>query len=107
MRTFSSQTKRDTLYLRCTTRQSQPETARHDTVKYEIDLSKGIDEKDFPTGYAEEDFYFKAGAYGQCSVNDSHPIWGPGCAGTGDFATDKKNGDYNSVTFSALKLNGK
>jgi len=83
------------------------ETARHDTVKYEIDLSKGIDEKDFPTGYAEDDFYFKAGAYGQCSVNDSHPIWGPGCAGTGDFATDKKNGDYNSVTFSALKLNGK
>ncbi|WP_394149154.1 polysaccharide lyase family 7 protein [Vibrio maritimus] len=83
------------------------ETARHDTVKYEIDLSKGIDEKDFPTGYAEDDFYFKAGAYGQCSTQEKHPVWGPGCAGTGDFATDKKNGDYNSVTFSVLKLNGK
>ena len=83
------------------------ETARHDTVKYEIDLSKGIDELDSPTGYAEDDFYYKAGAYGQCSVNDSHPVWGPGCAGTGDFAVDKKNGDYNSVTFSELKLNGK
>ncbi|MCL4107523.1 UNVERIFIED_CONTAM: hypothetical protein GTU68_011518 [Idotea baltica] len=83
------------------------ETARHDTVKYEIDLSKGIDELDSPTGYAEDDFYYKAGAYGQCSVSDSHPVWGPGCGGTGDFAVDKKNGDYNSVTFSALKLNGK
>ncbi|PME20335.1 alginate lyase [Vibrio cyclitrophicus] len=83
------------------------ETERHDTVKYEIDLSKGVDELDSPTGYADDDFYYKAGAYGQCSVNDTHPVWGPGCAGTGDFAVDKKNGDYNSVTFSALKLNGK
>ncbi|GEM78766.1 polysaccharide lyase family 7 protein [Vibrio superstes] len=83
------------------------ETARHDKVTYDIDLSKGIDDKDHPTGYAEDDFYFKAGAYGQCSVQESHPVWGPGCEGTGDFATDKKNGDYNSVTFSMLKLNGK
>lgn len=83
------------------------ETARHDTVTYDIDLSKGIDEKDHPTGYAADDFYYKAGAYGQCSVQDSHPVWGPGCEGTGDFAVDKKNGNYNSVTFSALKLNGK
>ncbi|MDN3682460.1 polysaccharide lyase family 7 protein [Vibrio tapetis subsp. quintayensis] len=83
------------------------ETERHDTVKYEIDLSKGIDSKDYPAGYAKDSFYFKAGAYGQCSVQDSHPVWGPGCEGTGDFAIDKKNGDYNSVTFSELKLNVK
>lgn len=83
------------------------ETERHETVTYEIDLSKGIDNKDYPTGYAKDAFYFKAGAYGQCSVNDSHPVWGPGCSGTGDFAIDKKNGDYNSVTFTELKLNGK
>ncbi|MCL9776518.1 polysaccharide lyase family 7 protein [Vibrio methylphosphonaticus] len=83
------------------------ETAKHDTVKYDIDLSQGIDDKDYPTGYAKDSFYFKAGAYGQCSVQESHPVWGPGCEGTGDFATDKKNGDYNSVTFTALKLNGK
>lgn len=83
------------------------ETARHKPVTYDIDLSKGYDEKDFARGYAEDDFYFKAGAYGQCSVKDSHPVWGTGCAGTGDFAVDKKNGDYNSVTFSKLKLNGK
>jgi len=83
------------------------ETARHKTVTYDIDLSKGIDAKDFEHGYAEDDFYYKAGAYGQCSVKDVHEVWGTGCAGTGDFATDKKNGNYNSVTFSALKLNGK
>ncbi|GAD78416.1 polysaccharide lyase family 7 protein [Vibrio ezurae] len=82
-------------------------TARHDTVTYDIDLSKGIDKKDHATGYAEDDFYFKAGAYGQCSVQEKHPVWGPGCAGTGDITIDRQNGDYNSVTFSALKLNGK
>lgn len=82
-------------------------TARHDTIKYHIDLSKGVDEKDLPTAYAEDDFYFKAGAYGQCSAQESHPIWGTGCAGTGDFLIDKENGNYNSVTFSTLKLNGK
>jgi poly(beta-D-mannuronate) lyase len=82
-------------------------TPRHKEVTYNIDLSKGVDDKDSPTGYAQDAFYFKAGAYGQCSVDDTHPIWGPGCAGTGDFAADKKTGDYNSVTFSVLKLNDK
>ena len=82
-------------------------TARHETKTFDIDLSKGQDAKDSPTGYAQDSLYFKAGLYGQCSVNATHPVWGPGCAGTGDFATDKKAGDYNSVTFSALKLNGK
>ncbi|MDV7104007.1 polysaccharide lyase family 7 protein [Vibrio sp. TH_r3] len=82
------------------------ETARHKTVTYDIDLSKGIDDKDNAQGYAQDDFYYKAGAYGQCSVSDKHAIWGTGCAGTGDFAVDKQNGDYNSVTFMALKLNG-
>ncbi|NLS13749.1 polysaccharide lyase family 7 protein [Vibrio sp. SM6] len=83
------------------------ETARHKPVTYEIDLSKAVDEKDHATGYAKDGFYFKAGAYGQCSVSEKHPVWGPGCAGTGDFTVDKKNGDYNSVTFSKLALNQK
>ncbi|PMH37089.1 alginate lyase [Vibrio sp. 10N.286.49.B3] len=82
------------------------ETARHKKVTYEIDLSKGYDAEDFAKGYAEDDFYFKAGAYGQCSVSDKHEVWGTGCAGTGDFAVDKKDGNYSSVTFSELKLNG-
>ncbi|MDP5254654.1 MULTISPECIES: polysaccharide lyase family 7 protein [unclassified Vibrio] len=79
---------------------------KHKTVTYEIDLSKGVDDKDYPQGYAKDAFYFKAGAYGQCSVSETHPVWGPGCQGTGDFTVDKANGDYNSVTFSQLKLNG-
>ncbi|WED27508.1 polysaccharide lyase family 7 protein [Vibrio sp. DW001] len=83
------------------------ETARHKTVTYDIDLSKGIDDQDYALGYAQDDFYYKAGAYGQCSVSDKHSIWGTGCAGTGDFSVDKKKGDYNSVTFSKLTLNGK
>ena len=82
------------------------ENARHKTVTYDIDLSKGIDDKDNAQGYSQDDFYYKAGAYGQCSVSDKHAVWGTGCAGTGDFAVDKKNGDYNSVTFMELKLNG-
>ena len=82
------------------------ETARHKPVSYDIDLSKGYDDKDHAQGYAEDDFYFKAGAYGQCSVSDKHAVWGTGCEGTGDFAKDKKDGNYSSVTFSALKLNG-
>lgn len=82
----------------------------HKTVEYKIDLSKNlkpdgtVDEKDNPRGYTEDSFYFKAGAYGQCSVKDDDGFWSPGCAGTGDFATDVKNGDYNSVTFSKLEL---
>jgi hypothetical protein len=88
-------------------------TAKHDTIKYTVDLSTNIDpngkvdEKDFAQGYAQDDFYFKAGAYGQCSVSTGDSFWATACEGTGDFAADKKTGDYNSVTFSALKLNGK
>lgn len=85
-------------------------TAKHDKVEYKIDLSKNldahgkVDSKDNPQGYAKDSFYFKAGAYGQCSVKDDDGFWSPGCAGTGDFAEDMKNGDYNSVSFSKLEL---
>lgn len=89
------------------------ETKNHDTVKYSVDLSKNvnphgdIDNKDYPQAYAGESFYFKAGAYGQCSVKSGDNFWATACEGTGDFDTDKKNGDYSSATFSELKLNGK
>lgn len=97
---YKIEVKGDTMYLTF-------ETARHKPVTYEVPLNKGYDDKDFARGYAEDDFYFKAGAYGQCSVSEKHPVWGTGCAGTGDFAKDVKTGDYHSVTFSKLKLNGK
>lgn len=82
----------------------------HDTVNYEVDLAKNVmpdgkvDPKDNPKGYAGDSFYFKAGAYGQCSIKDDGGFWSPGCAGTGDFVKDKETGDYNSVSFSKLVL---
>lgn len=69
-----------------------------------VDANGKVDDKDFAKGYLEDPFYFKAGAYGQCSAKDSDSMWSPACAGTGDFIIDKKNGDYNSVTFSKLAM---
>lgn len=83
---------------------------RHGEVNYQINLADNvdaygkIDPQDNPKGYAEDSFYFKAGAYGQCSVKDDEGFWSTACAGTGDFHQDKANGDYNSATFSKLSL---
>ena len=80
------------------------------TVSYDIDLSNNIDaygkldEKDNSAGYSGDWLYFKAGAYNQCSTKDADGIWYAGCAGTGDWAIDKANGDYTSVSFSVLTL---
>lgn len=49
----------NTMYLTFRTR--DPEQTR----TFEIDLSKGVDDKDNPNGYAGDSFYFKAGAYNQ------------------------------------------
>ena len=80
------------------------------TINYSIDLTNNIDAygrvdtRDHPQGYAQEWFYFKAGAYNQCNGGMINPFWGTGCAGTGDWQTDVKNGDYVQVTFSKLLL---
>ena len=82
------------------------------TVKYEIDLSNNVDangnldEKDNPKGYTGDAMYFKAGAYNQCSTKDSAGSWYAACAGTGDWETDKANGDYTSVAFKKIQLTG-
>ncbi len=82
------------------------------TVNYQIDLSNNIDaygkvdDKDNPAGYSGDWHYFKAGAYNQCSTKDADGVWYAGCSGTGDWATDKANGDFTSVTFSRLTLSG-
>ncbi|MFD2164811.1 polysaccharide lyase family 7 protein [Thalassotalea euphylliae] len=84
--------------------------ANKETVNYQIDLSNNvdaygeIDKKDNPAGYTGDWHYFKAGAYNQCSTKDADGIWYAGCSGTGNWVTDKANGDYTSVTFSALTL---
>lgn len=80
------------------------------TVRYQIDLSNNVDaygkvdELDHPAGYTGDWHYFKAGAYNQCSTKEAKGMWYAGCPGTGDWATDKANGDYTSVTFSKIKL---
>lgn len=74
-------------------------------VEYSINLANNInaygeaDPLDYVYGYAGDWFYFKAGAYNQCSVEKLK------CEGTGDWETDKANGDYTSVSFSSLTLN--
>lgn len=86
------------------------ETANHDTVEYQIDLSNNVDAygnvdvADFPQGYSGDSFYFKAGAYDQCNVSTDEGFWYTACDGTGEWETDYANGDYVQVTFSNLVL---
>ncbi|WP_158971143.1 polysaccharide lyase family 7 protein [Paraglaciecola sp. L3A3] len=80
-------------------------------VNYSINLANNVDaygkvdDKDHRMGYLADFHYFKAGAYNQCSTKDeAGGLWYAGCLGTGDWPTDKKNGDYTQVTFSQLTL---
>ncbi|MDO6746716.1 polysaccharide lyase family 7 protein [Gilvimarinus sp. 1_MG-2023] len=81
-----------------------------DTVEYKIDLSNNVDangkvdEKDHPNGYTGDWFFFKAGAYNQCSVKEAKGMWYAGCAGSGDWEQDKKDGHYASVNFYDIQL---
>jgi len=74
------------------------------TKTFSINLAQGVDDKDNPNGYAGDAFYFKAGAYNQCSTRDSESFRYPACLGTGDWDTDKSNGDYTSVAFRRVTL---
>ena len=91
------------MYLTFTTN-NQPD------VNYEIDLSNNIDAygkvdaQDNPDGYQQDWFYFKAGAYNQCSTKDAPGIWYTDCPGSGDWAIDQANGDYAQATFSQIVL---
>ena len=80
------------------------------TVKHQINLADNVDangnvdEFDEKEGYLKDWMYFKAGAYDQCSTKDDPNFRYPACPGTGDWETDKANGDYTSVTFSKISL---
>jgi poly(beta-D-mannuronate) lyase len=73
---------------------------RHGTANYKINLANNVDafgkvdELDHPHGYAGDAHFFKAGVYNQCTY--------PNCLGTGDWVTDKANGDYVQATFTHL-----
>lgn len=72
------------------------------TVKQKISLVSGVNAKDNKYSYGGDTLYFKAGAYNQCSTSSKSGFWYAGCAGTGDWETDKANGDYTQVSFSNL-----
>jgi len=86
------------------------ETANQKTVNYEINLANNVDangkvdSKDHTKGYEGDFLYFKAGAYNQCSTKDTDGDWYTACPGTGDWATDRANGDFTSVAFTKLLL---
>ncbi|MGY8897031.1 MAG: polysaccharide lyase family 7 protein [Paraglaciecola sp.] len=67
-----------------------------------VDANGQVDKLDHPNGYTGDANFFKAGAYDQCSIKDDSGMWYPACLGTGDWKTDKENGDYAQVTFSSL-----
>ena len=69
-----------------------------------IDLHGRVDNKDHPNGYAQDAHYFKAGVYNQCRASRKGSETETRCQGTGDWATDKANGDYFQVSFSKLKV---
>lgn len=83
-------------------------TAGKPSMKFQINLADNVDangkvdSKDNPKGYAGDAHYFKAGIYNQCSTKDAPGIWYAACPGTGDWETDKANGDYAQATFSRL-----
>lgn len=79
-------------------------------VNYSINLANNvdaygqIDELDNKYSYGGDTLYFKAGIYNQCSTKKGGGYWYAGCAGTGDWAEDKANGDYAQSTFSKLTV---
>ena len=82
----------------------------HPEVRYQVDLSNNIDPYgnvdplDKEDGFSQDWFYFKAGAYNQCSTKDDPNYWYTACPGTGDWQVDKANGDYTQVSFSKLTV---
>jgi len=69
-----------------------------------IDAYGNPDTKDNRYGYGGDQNYFKAGAYNQCSTKDTPGFWYAACPGTGEWTTDKANGDYAQVSFSKLTV---
>lgn len=75
-------------------------------VDYQINLVNNrdaygqVDPLDNRYSYGGDSLYFKAGVYNQCTVKEDQSA----CAGTGDWAVDKANGDYVQAAFSKLNV---
>ena len=92
---YSINVHENTMYVRF-------ESERRGVQAYEVGLVRGVDELDNPYSYGGDSLYFKAGIYNQCSTRTGEGFWYAGCAGTGDWAVDKANGDYAQASFSRL-----
>lgn len=92
---------KNTMYLTFT-------NARQGTVRHSINLANNVDANgvvdadDNKYSYGGDSLYFKAGIYNQCSVKTDPGFWYAGCPGTGDWETDKANGNYAQARFSRL-----
>lgn len=67
-----------------------------------VDANGNVDEDDNKYSYGGDSLYFKAGIYNQCSASDAEGFWYAACPGTGDWETDKADGNYAQATFSRL-----
>ncbi|ATC87632.1 poly(beta-D-mannuronate) lyase [Pseudoalteromonas arctica A 37-1-2] len=94
---------KNTMYLTFTA-EGKPDVNYSINLANNVDAYGKVDKKDHPLGYAGDSNYFKAGAYNQCSTKDAPGRWYAACLGTGDWTTDKQNGDYAQVSFSKLEL---
>jgi len=94
---------RNVMYLTFTSPRLGTKTYRKSLVQ-NIDPYGQVDPLDNKYSYGGDSLYFKAGAYNQCSTKKGGGNWYAGCAGTGDWETDKANGDYVQVTFSELTV---
>ena len=92
---------RNTMYLTF-------ESERLGTVKYtkslvhNVDAYGVVDAADNRFSYGGDSLYFKAGIYNQCSTSDADGFWYAACPGTGDWDTDKADGNYAQATFSKI-----
>ncbi len=77
---------------------------RHGTVRQTRSLVRGADAKDNPYAYGGDSLYFKAGIYNQCSTRSGTSMWYAGCPGTGDWETDRADGNYAQASFSKLTV---
>lgn len=84
------------------------ENERHGVVQYtkslvsDVDAYGQRDTSDNQYSYGGDSLYFKAGIYNQCSTSTAEGTWYAACPGTGDWETDKVDGNYAQATFSRL-----
>lgn len=94
---------KNTMYLTFSNERLGTKTFTKSLVR-NIDPFGQVDPLDNKFSYGGDSLYFKAGAYNQCSTKTGGGNWYAGCAGTGDWETDKANGDYAQATFSKLTV---